>query len=529
MAEKKLNNKSPRQINSEKEIMEEHLSLVTRILNLFKDNSPEAKKKQLLKEIGKILKKQRYKFINVKTEEALPALAKFYYQIYSVTAVPSKLLMGQENAPSLKSIFIDSVLTEKQKELIGQLQKDNVEKRLSESSAELENIKKELAALIQSISNEQMANANRIYKQYLIFIRLIKFDYYFFLKKFDSLLREMEFRYKPVFKHVDCEYVLDGLIEMVSIFPLLLSFPSWNEVFDVLKTFKKQDILSRDDWNKMIRYIGNVYNSEVLQYMIKLVSKDPLYSVPIEGPKENICDEYFSKLKTSVEMIIQKISLEKKNSKKDELLDQIFGNIASANRMKNYTEINNGIFKQKLLGGYLHIEATNYVKAFMLDYVKRDIMKIVNYLVVKAEWKTNASSKELSDSLESLVSLSDKLIQLDNSLGTDSEVGGKINSYLKRMASDPKCKAEVKKVLHEVNSSFVLIAQDTFKNLTKIAQALANILPEFVDKPPMNIIINPAVVKSAYDGGEGNLVEDIKAIYKKIYLFVNLLKTLFAK
>jgi len=528
MAEKKLTNKNARQINPGKEIKEEHLSLLERILNLFKDNSPEAKKKQLLHDIAKILKKQRYKFINVKTEEALPAIAKFYYQIYIVTAIPAKFLVGQENAPSLKTLFIDSVLSEKQKELIGQLQKENIEERLSEDSAQIENIKKELAALIQSITNEQMSNANKVYKQYLLFLRLIKFDYYFFLKKFDSLLREMDFKYRPAFKPVDSEYILDGLIEMVSIFPLLLTYSSWNEVFDILKTFKNQDILSRDDWSKLIRVIGNVFNSEVLQYMIKLISKDPFYSVSVEEPKENICDEYFSKLKTSVEMIMQKVSLEKKNSKKDELLNQIFGNIASANRMKNYTEINNGVFKQKLLGGYLHVEATNYVKAFMLEYIKRDMMKIVNYLVVKAEWKTNASSKELSDTLESLIALSDKLIQLDNSLGTDAELGSKINSYMKRMSSDPKCKAEIKKILHEVNSTFVIISQDVYKNLTKIAQALANILPELADKPPMNIIINPAVVKSGYDR-EANLVDDIKAIYKKIYLFVNLLKTLFAK
>ena len=96
------------------------------------------------------------------------------------------------------------------------------------------------------------------------------------------------------------------------------------------------------------------------------------------------------------------------------------------------------------------------------------------------------------------------------------------------MASDQKYKVEIKKVLHEVNSAVVLISQDVYKNLTKIAQALANLLPEFVEKPPMNIIINPGVVKSSYDG-ETDLIEDIKAIYKKIYLFSNLLKILFAK
>ncbi|MCL2294018.1 MAG: DUF5312 family protein [Spirochaetes bacterium] len=525
MAGKQLGNKSSKQINPHKEVIEEELSFFARILNLFRDNSPEAKKKQLLKDIGKILKKHKYKFINIKTEEALPALAKFYHQIYVVTAVPAKFLSGQENAPSLKSLFIDSVFTEHQKELVNQLHKENVEKRLNENSEELENIKKELAAFVQSVTDDQKEAANRVYKQYQIFVRLIKFDYYFFLKKFDSSLREMDLRYKPLFKPVDCEYILDDLIEIVSIAPLLLSYTSWNEVFDVLKDFKKQDILSRDDWTKLTRYVGNVYNSEVLQYMIKLVSKNPAYSVPIEEPKENIFDEYFSKLKTSVEMIIQKISLEKKNSKKGGLLKQVFGDSPATNRMKNYTEANNGIFKQKLLGGYLHVEGMNCIKAFMLDYVKKDIVKIVNYLVVKAEWKTNASSKEISDTLEALMSLSEKIIQLDNSLGSDGEVGGKINSFMKRMSADPKCKIEIKKYLHEINNAFALSAQDIYKSLTKIAQVLADILPEFAEKPPMNIIINPDAVKSAYEGED--IIEDIKAIYKKIYNFLSLMKILF--
>ena len=529
MTEKKLNNnKGSKQINPDKGVNEENLSIVERIFNLFRDNSPEAKKKQLLKDIGKILKKQKYKFINVKTEEALPAIAKFYYQIYAVTAIPAKILSGQENSPSLKSLFLDSVLSEKQKDLIGQLQKDNVEKRLSENSSDLENIKQELEALMKSITSEQMTNANRTYKQYLIFLRLIKFDYYFLLKKFDSLLRELDFKYKPSFKPVDCEYILDDLIEMVSLFPLLLSYTSWNEVFDILKNFKKQDILSRDDWAKIIRYIGNISNSEVLKYMIKLVSKNPFFSFTIDEPKENICDEYFTKLKTSVEMVIQKISLEKKNSKKDELLNQIFGNAAGANRMKHYTEGNNGVFKQKLLGGYLYVEAINHIKAFMLDYVKRDLMRIVNYLVVKAEWKTNTSSKEMSDTLEALISLSDKIVHFDNSLAVDADVGSKINSYMKRMASDQKYKVEIKKILHEVNSTVVTISQDVYKNLTRIAQALSDILSEFAEKPPMNIIINPTAVKSGYEG-DADLVEDIKTIYKKIYIFLNLLKILFAK
>ncbi len=54
MAEKQLSNKNSRQIDPDKDKKEENLSFLEKILNLFRDNSPEAKKKQLLKDISKI-------------------------------------------------------------------------------------------------------------------------------------------------------------------------------------------------------------------------------------------------------------------------------------------------------------------------------------------------------------------------------------------------------------------------------------------------------------------------------------------
>ena len=57
---------------------DDNLSFWDRLLSFFRDESPEGKKRKLLRDIRKNLKKQKFKFINVKTEEALPALARFY-------------------------------------------------------------------------------------------------------------------------------------------------------------------------------------------------------------------------------------------------------------------------------------------------------------------------------------------------------------------------------------------------------------------------------------------------------------------
>ncbi len=504
---------------------DENLSLWEKIISFFRDDSPEAKKKKLLRDIQKILKKQKYKFINVKTEEALPALAKFYYQIYRTIAVPASLITGQEKSPALKYLFIDSILSEKQKTLINRLHKDNLEKRLTENAAEEENIKKELAILMKSIDEDQLSSISSLYRQYLVFLRFIKFDYYFLLRKFDSGFAEMDFKYKPGFQAISCDYIIDDLIDTVSLFPLLLRYESWDGVFEVLKVFKGQDVLSRDEWNKLLKIISSIHQSEVLSYIIKLMTKDPFYNAVADEQAEDISDEYFTKLKTSVEMVIQKVSIEKKNTKRDAILNQIFGTTAIS-RMKNYTEANNGVFKAKMLGGYLYIDMMNYLKAFMLDYVKKDVMRIVNFLVVKAEWKTNTSSKEMSDTMEELISISDRIMQFDQSLGSDEDTGAKMNTFLKRLTSDPKYKPEIKKLLHDINSKVVVISQDSYRNLAKIAQTLADIIPEFEEPPKLGIIINPGFVKTAYGN---DLVGDIKTVYKQIFHFLSLIKLMFAK
>ena len=496
-----------------------------KLISFFRDDSPEAKKKKLLKDIEKILKKHKYKFLNVKTEEALPAIAKFYYQIYRVTGIPASIISGQENSPALKYLFIDSVLSEKQRILINRLQKDSIEKRLKDNSTEVENIKKELGVLLKSIDEEQQGNINRLYRQYLIFLRLLKFDYYFLLRKFDSGFTEMDFKYKPAFQAISCDYIIDDIIDTESLFPLLLRYDSWDEVFEILKVFKGQDILSREDWNKLMKIIASIHQSEIFNYIIKLTTKNPFYSSSISEQGENICDDYFSRLKTAVEMIIQKVAIEKKNTRRDALLNQIFATTA-VSRMKNYTEANNGVYKSKMLGGFLYIDIMNYLKAFMLDYVKKDLMRIVNFLVVKAEWKINTYSKEMSDTMEELIAISDRIMQFDQSLAADEDVGTKMNIYLKRMTSDPKYKTEIKKLLHDINSKVVVISQDTYRNLTAIAQILVNILPELGDPPKMSMIINSEFVKNSYGN---DIIGYIKAIYKQIYNFLSLIKIMFEK
>ncbi len=523
------NNLLPNEYSDESQLSSEEsrpLSFIEKILSLFVNNSPEARKRKLLKDIRKILKKQKYKFLNVKTEEAQPQLARFYYQIYKTAAIAASFLLGQENSPALKYLFIDTQLSEKQKELVNRLHKDNVERRIRENPEEIKLVKAELKALLKSIRDEQKQNVQILYRQYLAFLQFIKFDYYFLLRKFDSNLCDMDFKYKPSFSPINCEYITEDIIDTISMFPVILKYSEWETLFSVLGLFKNQEIISPKEWTKILNTVAAVEKSRTLLYIVKLVNKDPFFKAEPSEPEGEIFEEYFNKLKTSVELVIQKIIKETKNNQRDTLLNEIFGTTVIS-RMKYYTENNNTTFKTKLLGGYLHIDFMNYLKAFMLDIVKNDILKLVNFFIVKAEWKSNNYSKSLSDSMDALVSLSEKVTNFDQSLASDEELGIKLNTYMKRMAADPKYKLQVKKCLIDVNNRAVVLGQDTYRNLVKIANGLKELIPDLEEKTKMSIIINPSAVKNAYTGG--NIIDDIKKVYRRIYHFLQLTKLMIGK
>ena len=89
-----------------------------RIIAIFVGMSdPESEKKKLLRAIGKDLARSRYKFYRPKGQEALPGLAKFFYEIYKIVAPAQVLLGNAQTSGALRAFVIESFLTEDQREL----------------------------------------------------------------------------------------------------------------------------------------------------------------------------------------------------------------------------------------------------------------------------------------------------------------------------------------------------------------------------------------------------------------------------
>ncbi|HTX71553.1 MAG TPA: hypothetical protein VMC79_01895, partial [Rectinemataceae bacterium] len=124
--------------------------LIQRLLGIFVGIvDPDAEKKKLLRVIAKDLSRSRYKFYRPKGQEALPGLAKFFYETYKITA-PAQVLLGNASASgALRSFVIESFLSKEQRELTERLTEAYIlERSKSLGLKELqEEIKRDMTAL----------------------------------------------------------------------------------------------------------------------------------------------------------------------------------------------------------------------------------------------------------------------------------------------------------------------------------------------------------------------------------------------
>ena len=89
-----------------------------KILSLFTGlGDPDRDKKKLLRDLGKDLKKHKEKFYNVRTEEALPGLANFFYELYKILGPVQVFVDRVESSAVLKNILIENSFTDQQKAL----------------------------------------------------------------------------------------------------------------------------------------------------------------------------------------------------------------------------------------------------------------------------------------------------------------------------------------------------------------------------------------------------------------------------
>ena len=388
---------------------------------LFSGNDPEKEKKKLLKDIARELKKQKYKFYNPKGGEALPGMARFFYDIYKAIGPAQVFLEHAEQSGAMKAILIESFMTPKQSEILNSLSEDSMRERMESLdvkrlSAE---IKDQLVTFFSGFNGAKVSQIDEVYNLLTVFLRFINFDYYFVLRKFDSGFPERDFLYNPSFETINGEYITDDLIDFLELLPLIQKKADWATLFNILKEYKNVEIVNRDQWKKLLRQLSDVFNSGILELIVRHLSSDPEYSASASFPNTKIVEEYLNRIKTQTELIVQKLLKEKKTRKIENICNLVFGTTVIS-RTKYYTEKSNLMFSKKMLGGYIHVEPLNYLKAYLLDFPQKGRSGNSRFSTDTGKMVDNPlMSQQLSESFYALMQTADDIITFDESLADE--------------------------------------------------------------------------------------------------------------
>ncbi|MBI9106134.1 MAG: hypothetical protein JEZ04_05265 [Spirochaetales bacterium] len=490
---------------------------------LIQASDPERDKKKQLKEIYKQINKHKYNFYKPKSDEALSALAKFVYEIYTIIGPAKVLLDHAEASVVLKTIIIENSLSDEQLNIRASFEESEIREAVKKDDGDVkqvtESLKSNLVNFFSLFETQKVQSINATYNLMTIFLDFISFDFYFFLRKFDSRFPENDFTYNPRFEDINGEYIADDLKDFLVLIPFLDLDAAWEDLFDVLSSYKGAEVLNRKDWLKMLKKIRDVRMSKILDLVVQSIEKDPSFSYKAQRPSNRIVEDYLTKLKNQVELTIQKILKEKRSSKIDNLAFKIFGTNA-VSRMKFYTDKANLAFAKKMLGGYTYIMPMNYLKAFLVDYCKKDIREICDILLIRGKWTTNISSQQLSEAFYGLMSTADELIIFDERLSEEGEKGVEITKLLKRRDADKSNIQSLRKSIKEVNDDAQRLINTTGLHLVSIAKSFKLVIEDY-QKKPHELLTNWKELEPLIEGG---VVERMSEVYRKCYYFVQLLQ-----
>jgi hypothetical protein len=494
------------------------------ILSLFSGGDDlESGKKRLLKQIIKDLNKNKYsKFYRNKEEEVTPTFAKFFYEIYKVVSPAQVFMQNAMKSAQLKQVTIESFMDERLKKLQDRISQESITERAqSTSTKELaKQLKNELVTLIAGFDSPLIKTVDDCYNLIIAFYQFVSFDFFFLLKKFDANLSERNFTYQPRFENIRAEYVSDDIKDFLEVAMAVDPDQDWKTALAVMKNYKGDiDVVNLNQWNKLMMLLRDVKRSKILELMARHISKDPFWDAVPKFPNEHIIDDFLQKKKNETESVIHKILNDKRSSQIDQLAKSVFGS-SDVERMKYYTDKNNEIYLKKGLESFTHVQGINYLKAFLLDYFKKDIRELCDLFLIRGQWSSLVLSQQMSDAFHAIMEVSEKILAFDETFSETGTNGSRLKAALVKADRDKGQAKYIRIIMNTANDEAQEMINSTAQNLIIIGKNFKHILEDY-QKNPKELLMNWKELEAS---SEDPLPPRITAVYKKMYYFVQLMQ-----
>jgi len=491
--------------------------------SLFKSNSPDAEKKRKLKAIAKNFSKTKYhNFYKPNTSEVQGSFAKLMYEIYKATSQAQVYFKNTNNPALFKRQIINYSLSENQLALLEHFDEQKImEMARKMPIANIENqLENELQTFTNEFDSERASRAENLYKSFTLFKEFCEYDYYVLLKKFDNTIQEFQFNAPPRLDKISDEYIIEDLKDFVAVaYSITDDSVAWTDLFNMFKETSGRELITLGNWKKIVAKIKSIQLSQSFELMIQLISKDPKYRTEVKYHYESLVEPYVDQIQNEVRTVISKISAQQKENKTNSICMQIFGT-ANPSSLVNFTAGFNGPLEKKGLDTLEYTEPLNYLKTFINEYVKKDLHEFYDVVVIRGQWDATLSAP-MSNAYQELMKTGELITQFDNSFADEGPAGLKIKTLLPKTARDSGAENIINRVIADGNDQAKDFLLSATQNLVVIGKTMKQLIEDYSLPKPVLVMNWKELDKYV----EQPIKEFSVNLYKKIYLFVQLMQT----
>ena len=514
--------KTPSESGSTKKPAEKESFFQSLLSSLFKSSNPDAEKKRRLKNLAKTISKTKYhSFYRPGSGEMLAPFGKLIFDLYKAVSAAQTYFRNTQNPAIFKRQIINFVLSENQLTLLDELDEQKILElaRTVPFGKLKQDIEHKLQVFTNDFNETRAAKADSLEKAFTVFQDFCEFDFYMILKKFDPSYQEFSFNSVPRLEKVNAEYILDDLKDFLAVaYSITDDSIDWAILFEMFKQTQNRELVSFGNWKKIIAKIKSIQASRSLDLIIQHVSEDFAYETKSSYHHASVIEPYIEKIETDTRNLMAKIEAEQKESKASSICMQIFGT-ASPQSLKYYTAEFNAPLEKKGLSILEYTEPLNYLKTFLVEFVKKSIREYYDIVVIRGQWDATLSAP-MSNAYQELLKLSDEVTSFDEMMAEEGTMGIKVKTLLPKTAHDAGAENIINRVVSDANDTARgYIIQGT-QNLITIGKTIKQLIEDYVLPKPV-LVQNWKELDKFFEIPLKDFSVDV---YKKIYLFVQLMQ-----
>ncbi|MCH5149783.1 MAG: hypothetical protein J1G30_03865 [Spirochaetales bacterium] len=506
--------------NTSKQLPED-ISLIDRLLEFFtgKNNEDRLKEKQL-KNIAHNLS-QNSKFFNVRKMTIQPAFSSLIYAVFRNSQQIAKYFDLKNHRSSIKDFLIDSMLDKKAKDLKDELESDKIidyVKTSQEPAKAIAMVQKRLKLFVSYFDNKKSEEINHTYNQICNLSSLICYEWYFFIRKFDSSISESNLTYSPSFSSLDGKYVNEDLIAINDELNGINLNDDFQNVFHYLEEVSHDKGIC-SCLKKIIDSLKKLKSNDNVTKMICLITNDPYFKPKSFSMNEKILSDYLKKVQDLTKQTLKEVVAILNRDKVNDLVSQIF-DTTIISRMKNYSlKLSDFLVNKGVPSTLDYIDPLNYISAFLTDICLDEIKDRIDVLVIKGEWQTAETSREFVAVLNDINKMVKKVTDFDIRCGEEGTYGKELRRH-SVVVKDASTKASVRRMVDEINNEALEIINETIVLCVEIGKAMKSLIEDYNLAVPV-LIVNFKKIKWTFDD---DFNTDMVMIYKKVVNMVNVLK-----